>query len=181
MPLVTHSPYACSEDSSSCPASSSVASSAASACRFIRRLVLGALLLRLSLLRRLAFFQRVLLFFRFEAQRDLLALLELFVFLFKAHADHMQIHLFHVQTRHGFNGLAHVLLRAAANLLDGHAVIDRHADVNADVLAVHIHAHAARQLALAQQAAVARNGGDAVHFRGGHAHDGRNDFIGVAI
>ena len=31
MPLVTHSPYACSEDSSSCPASSSVGSSAASA------------------------------------------------------------------------------------------------------------------------------------------------------
>ena len=121
----------------------------------------------------------MLLFFRFEAQRNLLALLELFVFLFKAHADHMQIHLFHVQTRHGFNRLAHILLRAAANLLDGHAVIDRHADVNADVLAVHIHAHAARQLALAQQTAVARNGGDAVHFRGGHAHDGRNDFIGV--
>ena len=91
----------------------------------------------------------------------------------------MQIDLFHVQARHGLDGFTHVFLRAAANLLNRHAVIDRHAHVNTDVLAVHIHTHAARQLALAQQAIVARDGGDAVHFRGGHAHDGRNDFIGV--
>ena len=107
----------------------------------------------------------------------------LLIFLFKADALNMDVHLDHVQAGHALDGLADVFLHLGGHLVDGRAVFDGDIQVHRRFLAAQLHLDAAGNVAVAAdnipKAAAGHHPRDPIDLGRGHAGDDGDNFIGV--